>query len=353
MGEVESDYDGGVTKGHPPAKKPDMSSFSDTIRNSLDKILPILLKLEDGAEWAYRTALPYVNQGIKAYKELMKILEPYGVNEIAQCVTGFAMMFFGGFFITTVAVHEAIQQGGYENLSSQLKIIYAEFSKFKDANKSDDLADEDGDGIADVEQISSSEYGVRKALLALRSTDPNKLSSALQSLYGILLAVIATLQLQFARTISLGASIGDQLNEIMDKFIIPTVDDYIDDEYHKWLPVAGRYLSRLIGITIAFQIQRILSTFHTAVKGARVFTRGLTNLSVRNGYSYLTDGYLDEALSGLLSVTGIYLQLFAWNSLPIIMRLLFFPAFFVESLLSMFVNTALTFTSVDASATAA
>lgn len=138
------------------------------------------------------------------------------------------------------------------------------------------------------------------------------------------------------------ASLGEQIGKPYVKYAIPQIKEYTPEDFHKWLEPVGLYVWRLVGIFIAFQVQRIISTVHTAVKGARLFVEGLTELAERNGYGYLTEGYFDEALAVILAVMGIYLQLFAWGGLPLPVKLAFFPAFLVEKILGLFVSIAMT-----------
>lgn len=341
--EVYEDYDGGETKGHPPAVKvPDMNDAQQVLKDNLRNILPAIMKAEHYVEVGIKLATPYVKEGWRMYQEFLEIIEPYGVNEVFKIITGFAMMFFGGFFITTVATYEAIIQGGQERFATNMTLLAEQFNNIKEENEKDDEEDLDGDGIADVLQISAEQYTMRKMMVVFRACDPMIVQEAMHSLYTMFIAVVATLRLQFARTISLGASLGEQIGKPYVKYAIPQIKEYTPEELHKWLEPVGLYVWRVVGIMIAFQVQRIISTVHTGVKGARVFVEGLTELAERNGYGYLTEGYFDEALAVILAVAGIYLQLFAWSTLPFPVKLVFFPAFLVEKILGLFVSIAMT-----------
>mmetsp|Transcript_9917 Transcript_9917/g.11346 ORF Transcript_9917/g.11346 Transcript_9917/m.11346 type:complete len:350 (-) Transcript_9917:400-1449(-) len=341
--DVQEDYDGGDTKGHAPKMKvPDMGDAQQLVKDNLRNILPAIMKAEHYVEVGIKLATPYVQEGLKYYNEFLEVIEPYGVNEVFKVITGFAMMFFGGFFITTVATYEAIIQGGQERFATNMSLLGEQFRNIKQENQKDDEEDLDGDGIADVLQISAEQYTMRKMMVVFRACDPMIVQEAMHSLYTMFIAVIATLRLQFARTISLGASLGEQIGKPYVKYAIPQIKEYTPEDFHKWLEPVGLYVWRLVGIFIAFQVQRIISTVHTGVKGARLFVEGLTELAERNGYGYLTEGYFDEALAVILAVMGIYLQLFAWGGLPLPVKLAFFPAFLVEKILGLFVSIAMT-----------
>lgn len=339
------DFDGGETKGHPPKSSPEGQNAMKLLTDNASKILPAIMAAIDAAEKGYQIVSPYVQKGVDIYNQVYKQLEPYGPEEIMTCVTGVTLIFFGGSFANSTAVYEAIVQGGAANFKKTITLLHSEYTKFKIENKEDDVKDEDGDGIADVEQISGSQYVTRKTLLFLKATNPEAISNALQQLYVLFIAVLATLRLRFARTISLGASIGDQLTQLYEKFVQPNLEQVVDQNYHKWLGPAGNYFSRFVGVMVAFRIQIILTTVHTSVKGGRLLSLGLTKLAEKNGHGYLTEGYLDEALSAILAVMGIIIQLFMWTSVPIAIRLLLFPLFFVEGLLSIFVSIGMSMTS--------
>ena len=57
------------------------------------------------------------------------------------------------------------------------------------------------------------------------------------------------------------------------------------------------------------------------------------------GLTYLSDGYWDDILTWILVVVGIYSQIFLFTYLPLIIKLLFFPAFITEWLLTALVTT--------------
>jgi hypothetical protein len=61
--------------------------------------------------------------------------------------------------------------------------------------KDDDL-DADGNGIADVNEITSKELVSRKVALALRTVNPERLSSALAGLYKGYVGVLVVLRFQ-------------------------------------------------------------------------------------------------------------------------------------------------------------
>jgi hypothetical protein len=201
----------------------------------LASYLPYILKVGEVLDEGFDRAEPYVIKGYGKYVELRRKLDPYNPEALIKMFTGFSMMFFGGFFISTVAVAEAVNQGGFDRLSKNLGILRGQYRKVKEANDADDRLDEDNDGIADVKQISAEKLTFRKMLVVLRACNPEAMTEALSALYTVLLAVVATLRVKFARTVSLGASIGEMLAKPVLKFIIPVLEDMLPDEFDGWI----------------------------------------------------------------------------------------------------------------------
>ena len=307
----------------------------------------------------------------KQYASMMVVLEPYNPEAIFEMTMGIILMFFGGQFITLVrfflrsslstrkrhsthaatlshmmrtqvSVGTALKQGGSGLLLEQLKELWAQAKKASKAKQEDDQVDDDGDGIADVEQIDSNQLFQRRIKVVATAVDPQVVSNAMGFLYTSMLAALASLKLRFARTISLGASIGSYAIIPVQKFVVPIVETVTPHEYHKWLPSVFGYLCKLIGASVAFAIQRVLSTVTTGVAGGHALLSGFEKFIVsRNDESmmWMTEGLVDDVLAWALAVFGIYAQLFLFSSLPAPIRLLLSPLYVLEGLLSVFVST--------------
>ncbi|GBG27057.1 Hypothetical Protein FCC1311_032802 [Hondaea fermentalgiana] len=343
----ESMFDSLMQAATPKARKrrskraeTDEDEGAPTFTDRLTQVVPIVLKIEEGIAAAVLFIMPYVKMANEAYEEFLVALEPYGPKEIMGMLYGLALMFFGGSYISTIATLEAIDQGGRKDLVHAIKELHEQATSVRDANRTDDQLDEDGDGVADVNQISQAELTVRKVSLFLRSCDPEKVSAAFGRLYQILAMVIATLQVKFARALSLGVSIGNVLSTTILKATGPTIKNIVDEDYYPWIPVVTRYICRMIGISIAFSVQRVLSTVHTALNGARIATDAFTRWCEARNLHYLSDGYLDDATAFLLAGLGIYGQLFLYTKLPFIIKLILFPATVSEYILTFMVSTS-------------
>jgi hypothetical protein len=306
----------------------------------LSKAVPLLLKVGAALEKAASLCTPVVALSQQAYAQLYALLEPYGPEEVLKMGAGLGMMFFGGFFITTISVFEAFDQSGRTTLIRNLRLLAEQAEQVRRADARDDELDEDNDGVKDVQQVSAQQLSLRKLLVVVRAADPNVISEALGALYAILLAVTATLQVRFARAVSLGAAIGNALAKTALKLLIPPLKEVVPDDFHKWLPPVTTYVCRLIGVSIAFSLNRVLATVHTAVRGARLATDAFAQWTEKRNMRYLSEGYLDDAAAFLLAALGVYGQLFLWYRLPFIVELVLLPATLLEWLLSFLVSAS-------------
>jgi hypothetical protein len=94
---------------------------------------------------------------------------------VAQMMFGLALCYFGGTFVTTIAAAEAFRTMGYEKARDDLTSLWLQIKPVLEANDEDDLKDDDGDGVADVDQLTPPELLQRKALLVLTTVkEPEK-----------------------------------------------------------------------------------------------------------------------------------------------------------------------------------
>lgn len=275
----------------------------------------------------------------KLYDKAYAKIERYNPEALIGMFTGFMLIFFGGFFVVTVALVEAFKQGGSETMFKNLNILSEQIKAVEQASAEDDKLDEDGDGIADVKQISKEQLASRKMRVALGAMDPLVVQEAFANLWTATVSAAATVKLQFARTIALGVTIGNYIYRPCDRYIIPLLEDFTNKTYHKWYPMVFSYICRAIGASVAFQIQRILSTVSTAVRGGHMMIDNFASFCETRGLTNLSDGYLDDIAAWCLVGLGIYTQLFLFTYLPLIIKLLFFPAFVTEWLLTTLVST--------------
>jgi hypothetical protein len=329
-------YHESPTSTHPAKKGLSEEGF---LGKMIQKNLPMLMKAVFVLENVLEKALAIGRVANILYGKLHKKVERFNPEALVGMFTGFMLIFFGGFFIVTVALVEAFKQGGSETMFENITLLQKQVHAVQVANEADDKKDEDGDGVADVLQITKDQLAQRKLRLALGAMDPHVVQAALGNLWTATLSACASVKLQFARTIALGVSIGNYVNRPVMRYLVPLLEAFTDKTYHKWYPTIFSYVCRMIGATIAFQIQRVLSTVSTAVRGGNMMIDHFADFCESQNLHYLSDGYLDDILAWALVAVGIYSQLFLFTYLPFIIKLAFFPAFLAEWILTTLVTT--------------
>ena len=168
-----------------------------------------------------------------------------------------------------------------------------------------------------------------------------QLDSAIVAISSSALAVIATLKVQFARAITLGASIGEILKKPAHRFGSPGLKKLMPEEYHKWAPLLIDYTVKTVAITIAWTIQKVISAFHSAMRGGHLAGACLLNVLNKKGFIKFNDAEssIDEAIGYVLAALGLMFQLRSGFRLPSPLNLLFFPLSVCEYVLVWIVNS--------------
>jgi len=252
---------------------------------------------------------------------------------------GVVLTLFGGQFATTFAFAEAFQQTGWESLLQNGRLIRDQLAVAKVALAEDDLVDEDKDGTADTSVLPADQLAARKLNVFLRSVDPEIVQKALSALWLGFLSASAAVKLKFANIIALGASLGEFLDKPAQKYLLPKLIEVLDPKYHKWLPSFIGYLCRMIGVSIAFRLNRILATISTAIRGGDILLANIALLCRKRGIEFLTNGPADEMVTFGVVATGVYAQLFGPQS-SVLVRLALFPLTITEQLLTFWVGSS-------------
>ena len=259
--------------------------------------------------------------------ELWIKLKPYRLDLLLPSFLGIIMIFFGGKYMTIIAAIEAYKLIGYDTTIKCLKDIYDDTEKLIEANKADNLKDDNNDGVPDVEQINSKELTERKFYLALRTLDPQKLSTAFGGLNAGFFAVVATLKLQFAKSITLGNAIGSIVERPALVYIVPVLENCVSDEYKKWTAPTVSYIIRSSAISFAWLLQRIITAIHSAVRGGNMFGKNILEYCREMGYINIKheETHLDEIIGYVLAATGVWFQLSTAFGLPFPLDIILLP----------------------------
>ena len=205
--------------------------------------------------------------------QLYKIAPQYAI----KMSFGIALCFFGGTFTASIAAIEAFRQMGWQTVYENIEVLISEGERVSLANAKDDLEDDDGDGVADVDQIPAAELAKRKMVVALRSVkEPPRLQSAVAALWGAYLAVLATLRLQFAQTTAIALGIVESIQPPLIRLCVPPLAVLLEPlELGHWTATLVDTSLKLVVIIFAWYVQMIISAYYSAVRGGRIFALAL------------------------------------------------------------------------------
>lgn len=305
--------------------------LSDRIPEKFEKMKPYVVKAAPAIAMIMvyvRIAIPHI---VKFYVAICDLLNKLP-HTLLRALIGFCMCFFGGVFPASIAAYEAWKLcGGKEGIQAA-NLLLDEVNKVRRQSVVDDEVDDDGDGIPDVDQISPQELAVRKAKLVLKVVDPNSVNTQIALLYTGWVGVMAVLKIEFARTITLGNAIGDKLYGPAEHFLQPIAISICPEEYKHWVPVAIKYTCKVIAVTIAWWIQRVLSAVHSCITGGLMFGRELVHYLHDKGHIKFDadDSYLDEAAGFAIGAFGLLVQFYFRFSVPFPLNILFLPLSMVE-----------------------
>jgi len=311
-------------------EKAEISRFQKLISASSDSAPPALVPYIKKCEPVLAVTIWFFSKIIPIYVRLYdageKFLE-YVPADLMSAILGLIVCFFGGMFPTLIAAVEAWNVAGGEMATAALKTIISQVRKVRAANKKDDDVDDDNDGIADVDQISGTDLLKRKTHIVLTSIEPKVLESAMQGVYSGWVGCMATLKLQFAKVIALGAAIGKMIQKPAEIVLIPIMTKLMPNEYHPWIEVIISTMCKSIAISVAWSIQRVISAIHSAIRGGLMASRGLMRYAKRMGWINIDpdESMVDEITGWTLAALGFYVQFQMRFALPWILSLILWP----------------------------
>lgn len=300
----------------------------------ITKLVPLLGALFNGIDFV----TPHVIKAVELINKVRAVVPTEGV----LAVIGLMMCLFGGHFPVLIAACEAFYLCGFQQSQESLMQIYVEFQHVKEQDEIDNQKDDDGDGIADVDQIPPSALLIRKLnLFILTVKNPEQLTTACGHIAIALAGVIATLKVQFAKSIALGVTIGDMLREPAVRYFGPLLKIAVPEAYHKWNSVLINMVCKLIAISIAWTVQRIISSVQSALRGGLMFSRNMLILAAKHKFLPNIDlekTYLDEAIGWGLGAACILWQLRSFYTLSFPFNFILFPVTAAETSLQWYVS---------------
>ncbi|CAD7941298.1 unnamed protein product [Amoebophrya sp. A120] len=288
-------------------------------------------------------ALPYWNQALEVFAYIIpkivfvwtKSTELYAALpvEIAMCLYGLALCFFGGTYVVAISAIEAFKMSGGDKISACWKDICEEYAVLRDRNQEDDVEDLDNDGIADVLQISQRELMQRKIKLVVSSIDPDKVSGAVGGLYQGFLSVLMTVKFQFAQSVALAVSMAEKARKPCAVVLTPLLATALPPDSEDWIVAFIDYLTKTVALLFAWTLQKMVCAVQSAIAGGHIFAQNLLYfLSKKLGVENidLDETMVDEYIGWAIAACGIYFQLIHGFSLSFPFSLILFPLNIVE-----------------------
>jgi hypothetical protein len=150
------------------------------------------------------------------------------------------------------------------------------------------------------------------------------------------MSIVATLKVNYCRYLTLGSSIGDTINPVLRKSVVPLLEKVIPDGYHNWIPVVLNNMVKFTLVKLAFTQHRLLSCYHSASRGGLMFSRSL--LEYLSHMRVITINHeetiIDEIVGYGLAYTGMLFQLKYAMTVPYPLNLFLFPFVLIEGYLT-------------------
>lgn len=288
-------------------EKDTMESVNEMVNDLATKLEPVIKPIAAFVSFMLPILIKYVNKLHGLWKKMPK--------DEASVVVGLVFCFFGGFYPTLFAAIQAAKACGWDSMCSSLAVLANEVNVIIEEDKKDSLKDDDGDGVADVDQMSNKEFVMRKTKLVITKVNPKKVDVALGDLYTVWLGVAAALAVKFARTISLSLALAENISKPALRFGVPLLTEIVPKEYSKWIPVLINWFVKSIAMSIAWTIQTVISAFTSAVQGGLIAARAILKIANKHGsdlFGFIpkddTESYIDEIIGYGLAVLGFYFQ---------------------------------------------
>eukprot|EP00607_Mallomonas_marina_P003739 CAMPEP_0182427312 /NCGR_PEP_ID=MMETSP1167-20130531/17021_1 /TAXON_ID=2988 /ORGANISM="Mallomonas Sp, Strain CCMP3275" /LENGTH=344 /DNA_ID=CAMNT_0024609451 /DNA_START=100 /DNA_END=1134 /DNA_ORIENTATION=+ len=300
------------------------SASPDAIKPYLEKMGPVIGKIINFIE---KEIIPLFYILYKKYTEISVMMKPYHLDLLTPAFFGLILCFFGGSYLTLIAAVEAYRISAWSGTSKAARDLYATFESCVEADKKDNQVDEDKDGRADVLDMSGEAVLHRKLSLFAKTVDPDTVTLAIKAISSGFMAVIATLKLRFAAALTLGTSIGEVVDRPAQKYLTPLLHSVLPEEFKRWASYLVSYAVRSTCISLSWVIQRVISAFHSSIRGGHMISRNIIDyLDVMNIYHINpNDTIADEVVGYGLAVIGFLFQLSYGFQLPLILSILMFP----------------------------
>jgi len=286
---------------------------------------------------------PYVAKAYAKSKELYGEAGHYHAE--IKIALGFFFLFFGGNVIFTMVAVEAFMLIGFERTKQSLLSLYESFNIARAALAKDDDVDVAEDkpkpessaapsspSLANLPSILKGTEKVTQRISKLAKVlDPERVTEGLAGVSTGVIAVIGSLQSSLARCLTIGASISDLVLKHYKENFVQFAVRALPQEYHKWIDPGFSYGSKMLGFWVAYFIQRWLLIYSTALRGTDLLLSGLHEKQYISEEQF----HILSKITPIVASVGFLKQIFYGYQMMLIFRLVIFPVFVLEWLLSL------------------
>jgi len=326
----------GRTKGDLDRAKDYIKGFA--MSDEVPEDSPIKQALRCFLKWGLKPLIMVIMFYVWVCKQLYKVYLMLPMN-LARMVFGVGLCFFGGVYFTALAAAEAAANIGGKDLLEHLNTVYTEMLVAAEASEKDDKVDADNDKIADVDQMTFNQLMSHKAYVTMAAvSDPMKLQKALVALSTMWMSVLATLKLEFAKTVALAVGIANQLSLPACRLCGPPLAMLMGKDLNHWVHTIITVTVKVACVIVATYVQAYISAFYSGLRGGKIFGESLFNIMSERGWLEklpdcivakpfdANESYLDEVIAYPLAAVGFYCQVqsqftimhpFDWFLLPL------------------------------------
>jgi hypothetical protein len=126
----------------------------------------------------------------------------------------------------------------------------------------------------------------------------------------------------------------------------PVLESLLPKPYKKWAGILLTYAIKSAAISVAWTLRRVVSSYHSAIRGGLMFSKNLlgylVDMGVLKGWD-LSDStlfYADRSVGYLFAALGLWFQLSYGFALPFPLNVLLFPFTILEYILVWVVNNS-------------
>jgi hypothetical protein len=259
-------------------------------------------------------------------------LYKWAPKNVVKMFFGVALCFFGGTYVASLAAFEAFRKMGGERTYADLRYVYEQAKAVIEAA--------DKEGTAD--DTTPAELFQKTTVLAFKTIkEPGRLETAVGNLWSAYLAVLATLQMEFARTTALALGMAETIKFPAIRVLTPILVTVLGKELTHWVDTIINTTINLVCVMFAWYLQMVISAVYSGMRGGRMFALALFDFLEDMGVvarlpenmQYLLnadDSFVDEAIGYALAGAGIYTQITSGFKVPFPLDIALLPLTTIE-----------------------